>query len=208
MSARRRVQGVGSHVHRGHDRALSPRRDSIRQHATLPPAPPSMSTTLSVTARAADGRSAALTAHSATSACSLDGEISRIGLQSRFTGRTRGGDDHINHLVLALVCRAALQGAPAVVTTTSTILCLQRYRKTSRAPEEMRFDVKPRKILQRAVLLNSGSATSAGQPSGTASSLSRHRICSTFTLKLTGSGGLPCHVLTPLLGSPPARRCR
>ena len=80
---------------------------------------------------------------------------------------------------------------PAVVTSTSTSRCLQRNRSASRTPDEIRFDVNPRKILVRVAARTSGRAyagsTSASRPTG--SSASRHR-----SIRRTSATACPKHV--------------
>jgi hypothetical protein len=49
---------------------------------------------------------------------------------------------------------------PAVETTTSTIECSTRYRIVSRVPDEIRFEVYPKKILHLVFFRTSGSLRS------------------------------------------------
>ena len=63
---------------------------------------------------------------------------------------------------------------PAVVTTTSTILCSTRKRTCSRTPADIKLDVKPRKIFARTFCRCAGLKPASAGPGG--SSLRRHAI--------------------------------
>ena len=75
---------------------------------------------------------------------------------------------------------------PAVVTSTSIILFFIMNTSCSRTPEEIKFEVNPRKIFARTFSRYAGSFSSSESSSPTGSSLRRH-----FNMRFTSSTARP-----------------